>query len=142
LDFKYGYQAAILENQLSPITPELMAAFSTGLSDQAQCLPYNARPPGVPGLKGNPGKKMFFIFIAKNRIFVLINQPTLHLSSIPAFKSKVSTWSLDYFIYWVSSNILFRSVGFAMLCIALVEILPLLAELDPFLKFSQNTFSL
>jgi hypothetical protein len=24
-DFKYGYQAAILENQLSVITPELMA---------------------------------------------------------------------------------------------------------------------
>jgi hypothetical protein len=44
LDFKYGSQGAILENQLSPITPELMAGYSRGL-----VVP---RPPGVPRLRG------------------------------------------------------------------------------------------
>jgi hypothetical protein len=39
------------KNQLGPITPELMAGFSTGLFGWGQRLPYGSPTPGVSGLK-------------------------------------------------------------------------------------------
>jgi hypothetical protein len=50
----YGCQAAILE---SPITPELMAVFATGLFAR----PTAPRPPVVPGLN-------LLIFMTKNHM--------------------------------------------------------------------------
>jgi hypothetical protein len=48
----------------SPITPELMAGFSTGLFGQAQRPPY-----GTPaGLKGAARKFLFFSYMTKNNI--------------------------------------------------------------------------
>jgi hypothetical protein len=112
----------ILENQLCHITPELiMAGFSIGLLDRRQW----------PRLKR---EKMFsFFYTTKNHIFAIINRPTLHLSS-PMSQSPCPTSPCHnphipqspcprgehMVIFWVSSNILFRSVGFATLCIALV----------------------
>jgi hypothetical protein len=60
LDFKYGRQANILENQLSPITPELMSRFSTCLFDmfdQAQQPPYGSPTRWGALTKGAPGQK-------------------------------------------------------------------------------------
>jgi hypothetical protein len=48
-------RAAILENLLSPITPELMGGFSTGLFDRVQRPPYGAPTTWGARTKWGPG---------------------------------------------------------------------------------------